>query len=444
MRPLTFIYLWALAVFSTPLTSPLAQAGDPRADVERAVELIGQGQHELARTYLEPALIDYRLNAGERSRAYYVRGYSYFEQGLYVSAYKDYNRALEFHPGNPVVLSAVAQMYLEGKGVEPDPLLGVAFLEQAAQAGHAPALLGLGVAYLRGVGVEQDMKTAREWLQRAAEAGLDTAMLYLGQSYRPPFAEPGDPEAARRWFDEAREAGAADALAHLGFLAAEGAEPDPDAARRYFEQGAEAGSALAQAKLGHMYLTGDGVPQDGNRALALLHQAAEQRHPSAYMGLAYAYENGTGVSADAEQARNWYERAARAGVPEAQLRVAHLAMRERNLEAQRQAGQWLAQAAAQNNVQALNDYAWLLATSPFDEVRNGQQALTLALQAVERDRNPSYLDTLAAAYAETGKFDRAVAVQREALAMVKAGEQRLEQELRSHLETFEAGQPWRE
>ncbi|HEX7037797.1 MAG TPA: hypothetical protein VF210_18645 [Pseudomonadales bacterium] len=439
MRRSTFIFLWALAA----LSSPAARAADPHEYIERAVELIEQGQHELARTYLEPALIDYRLNAGERSRAYYIRGYSYYAQGMYVSAYKDYNRALEFNAGNPVVLTAVAQMHLDGQGVEPDPLLGVAFLEQAANAEHAPAMLGLGVAYLRGFGVEQDIEAARQWLERAADAGLADAMLYLGQSYRPPFAEPGDPEAARRWFDKAREAGAADALAHLGFLAAAGAEPDPEAARSFFEQGAEAGSALAQAKLGHMYLTGDGVEKDTARALELFRQAAERQHPSAYMGLAYLYDSGTGVPRDAAQARTWYERAARAGVAEAQLRLAHMAMQQDTPAAQREAGRWLARAAAQNNVQALNDYAWLLATSPFDEVRNGQQALTLALQAVDRDRNPSYLDTLAAAYAETGKFDRAIAVQREALAMVK-GEAMLEKELRLHLEAFEEGRPWRE
>src|SRR5690606_26762134 len=139
MRRSTFIFLWALAV----LSSPAARAGDPHESVERAIELIEQGAYELARTYLEPALIDYRLNAAERSRAYYARGYSYYAQGMYVSAYKDYNRALEFHPGNPVVLTAVAQMHLGGQGVDPDPLLGVAFLEQAAEAGHAPAMLGL-------------------------------------------------------------------------------------------------------------------------------------------------------------------------------------------------------------------------------------------------------------------------------------------------------------
>ena len=441
MRLTLPLYVWALVAVSSP-----AMALDSRENIGRAVKLIEAGQHELARSYLEPALIDYRLNPGERSRAYYLRGYSFFDQGMYVSASQDYNRALEFNPANPVVLSVVAQMHLEGLGVERDPLLGVAFLEQAAQADHPPASLRLGVAYLRGMGVEQDVEAARKWLTDAADAGLAPAMVYLGQSYRAPFADPADPERAAEWFRKAEEAGAPDALAYLGFMAeeGEGGEADPEAARDYFQRAADAGSAVAQAKTGHMYLTGDGVEADPPRALKLFRQAAEQGHPTGYMGLAYLYDSGTAVEQDPAQALSWYEKAADAGVPEAQLRLAYLGIQQGDLPGQQQAGQWLSRAAAQDNVQALNDYAWLLATSPFAEVRNGQQAVTLALQAVDRRRTPAYLDTLAAAYAETGKFDRAVEVQQEALAMVKEGEAALAAELKSHLAAFEAGRPWRE
>ena len=442
MRLTLTCFVWAAVAVS----SPAALALDSRAYIERAVELIEAGEHELARAYLEPALIDFRLNAGERSRAYYLRGYSYFDQKLYVSASKDYNRALEFYPGNPAVLLALAQMHLEGLAVEHDPELGVAFLEQAAQADHPPASLRLGVAYLRGMGVEQDVEAAREWLTDAAEAGLSPAMLYLGQSYREPFADPPDPELAAEWFRKAEEAGEPDALAHLGFMAeeGEGGEADPDAARDYFRRAADAGSALGQAKVAHMYLTGDGVDADPALALELFRDAADQGHPTGYMGLAYLYDSGTAVEQDDAQALTWYERAAEAGVPEAQLRLAYLGMARGDLPGQQQAGKWLAEAAAQNNVQALNDYAWLLSTSPFAGIRNGQQAVTLALQAVNHNRNPAYLDTLAAAYAETGKFDRAVEIQQEALAMVEEGDAALTAELTSHLVAFQAGKPWRE
>lgn len=443
MRTLTLsFFIWAAALISTPA----ALALDSRANIERAVELIETGQHALARAYLEPALIDPRIGPGERSRAYYLRGYSFFAQQLFVSAVKDYNYALEFHPGNPVVQTALAQMHLEGLGVPASPRLAVMLLQEAAEAGHDPARVRLGIAYLRGTGVPKDIDAARHWLGESAEDGSAPAMTYLAQSYRDPFTDQPDPTEARRWLTRAAAGGEADALAYLGFMteAGEGGEADAAAALDYFRRAAEAGSAVAQAKLGHAYLTGEGVEEDASRALALFRQAADQGHPTGFMGLAYLYETGTEVEESRERALAWYERAALAGQVDAQLRLAYDGLRQNDLAGQQQASRWLARAAAQNHPQALNDYAWLLATSPFDRVRNGQQALTLALQAVDRRRVPAYLDTLAAAYAETGKFQQAVETQREALALVPEGNADLAAELETHLAAFEAGKPWRE
>lgn len=444
MRLTAVLCIGVLAAASSPAWG---LSFDSREYVERAAELVQEGRYELARNYLEPALIDYRLSPGERSRAYYLRGFSFYDQGMYVSAAQDYNRALEFNPGNAVVLTAMAHLHANGLGVEADPKLAVSFFEQAARAEHPPAYLNLGIAYLRGMGVEQNLETAREWLHKAADADLPAAMLYLAQSYRAPLADPPDPAEAQRWYQRAADAGESDALAYLGFMAENGeaGEPDADAARDYFTRAAEAGSAVAQAKLGHLYLTGDdGVAADPAKALAWFRKAADQGHPTGFMGLAYFYDSGTVVDQDPEQAHEWYQHAAEAGMVDAQLRLAYSALGQGDLEGQTEAGAWFARAAAQDNPQALNDYAWLLATSSFDGVRNGTQAVTLALQAVERHRSPSYLDTLAAAYAETGKYDRAVATQEEALTLVPEGEAALAAELNRHLEAFQAGQPWRE
>lgn len=62
------------------------------------------------------------------------------------------------------------------------------------------------------------------------------------------------------------------------------------------------------------------------------------------------------------------------------------------------------------NPAVLNDLAWFLATAGEPELRNGKEAVQLATQAVKLtdSRQPLFIGTLAAAYAEAGQFDSAV------------------------------------
>jgi Flp pilus assembly protein TadD len=70
----------------------------------------------------------------------------------------------------------------------------------------------------------------------------------------------------------------------------------------------------------------------------------------------------------------------------------------------------------------LDEIAWLLATYPDSESRDGTEAVRLAERACAlTDRSvPAFLATLAAAYAETGDFSHAVAVGEEALTRAQS------------------------
>lgn len=93
----------------------------------------------------------------------------------------------------------------------------------------------------------------------------------------------------------------------------------------------------------------------------------------------------------------------------------------------------------------LNNLAWLLATSPDDELRDGKRAIELATKACEETKweEAHIISTLAAAYAETGDFENARKFSKRA---VEAGAETDEvtDQLEAELASYEAGKPWRE
>ncbi len=94
----------------------------------------------------------------------------------------------------------------------------------------------------------------------------------------------------------------------------------------------------------------------------------------------------------------------------------------------------------------LNNYSWILATSPDDSVRNGAKALELGQKAAEKTnfRESYILSTLAAAYAETGDFDKAREWSEKSVQLAeKKRDDRLD-ELKQETESYRKNEPWRE
>ena len=89
----------------------------------------------------------------------------------------------------------------------------------------------------------------------------------------------------------------------------------------------------------------------------------------------------------------------------------------------------------------LNNLAWVLATSPDDEVRDGKRAVDVATKACEvtEYKQAHILSTLAAAFAEIGDFDKAVEWSTKA---VEADPQ--EEQLANELASYKQKKPWRE
>jgi tetratricopeptide (TPR) repeat protein len=96
--------------------------------------------------------------------------------------------------------------------------------------------------------------------------------------------------------------------------------------------------------------------------------------------------------------------------------------------------------------QLATSLAWALATDEDDGLRNGTEAVRLALEACEATQygDPAVLDVLAAAYAEAGQFEEAVTTERRALELAQATRQtQPTQAYEKRLDLYKSGRPFR-
>jgi protein O-mannosyl-transferase len=100
-----------------------------------------------------------------------------------------------------------------------------------------------------------------------------------------------------------------------------------------------------------------------------------------------------------------------------------------------------------NEPEALKNMAWIMATCPDAGIRNGVKAIELAERAnqLTDDRNPIMLVTLAAAYAEAGRFSEAVTTAEKALVIANdSGNVALAEAARAHIALYRSGKPVRD
>jgi tetratricopeptide (TPR) repeat protein len=100
-----------------------------------------------------------------------------------------------------------------------------------------------------------------------------------------------------------------------------------------------------------------------------------------------------------------------------------------------------------DNGNAMNNLAWVFATSPDASVRRGSEAVRLAERAlsVSGNRIPLVFRTLAAAYAESGRFAEALQAAQRGLELAQSqGNSALAAELQTTIALYQAGTPLRD
>jgi len=96
-------------------------------------------------------------------------------------------------------------------------------------------------------------------------------------------------------------------------------------------------------------------------------------------------------------------------------------------------------------IEVFNNMAWIMATSPDERLRDGRRAVTYAEKAVGSTPDINFLDTLAAAYAESGRFDEAIAIENRIISLLASARQT--DQIAMHVKRmnlYEEGRPYRE
>lgn len=195
-------------------------------------------------------------------------GFAYLD-GFGAAADREHGlRQLEPFHDHKEVLYDLGLRHFEGCAAIPrDPRAGLEWLERAARAGEARAILFLGVCRWNGDGVEQDRGQAVELYLRAARLRDDHAWYNLGLAY-----EQG-----------------------------EGVPRDLERARRCLSRAARLGNGRAACALAEGYLA-SGREEDDRRALGLLAPAVAEEDPDALFLAAECARDGRGRAADLKDA----------------------------------------------------------------------------------------------------------------------------------------------
>lgn len=254
--------------------------------------------------------------------------------------------------GNPAAMTALGEIFFDGRGVTKDEFQAAGWFRQAAEKGMAPAQARLGWMLWKGRGVRRDTAEADVWLRRAVAQGdaagqqtlidllkedkdrertLDAQALSarfraaaLRRTLRSPLPAPSISDRPRtfsggmeeaKWYFRAAEKGEPKALRNLGlmYLAGESVKRDDAEGFRRLSAAAEKKDVEAQWAVGVLLLEGRGTAKDDALAAVWLGKAATAGDVLARRALGWMMETGRGGSAKPKDAVRLYKQAADAG-----------------------------------------------------------------------------------------------------------------------------------
>ena len=182
--------------------------------------------------------------------------------------------------------------------------------------------------------------------------------------------------------------------------------------------------------------------KDNINPYKLFLQAAMQGDPEAQykIGLCLNYEIRCEI--DLDKSKQWLTLAANNGYEKAKLKLAVVLSKGNTVEAHKQALIYMEE-VKEKDLYSEYMYAWMLVTSPYEEISNPQKAIDI----INTAENILYVDQVtireikAAAYAALGNFEDAINYQTEALELAEENGFSLET-IKEHLEAYQNNSKW--
>lgn len=295
---------------------------------ERGARMYNSKMFSYAKDYLEPAAKNGHAGAQFMMGEMTWNGWG-MEEDEEKAAYWYAEAAKQGHAAAQYKLGF---LYYLGNGVKKDYGEAIRWYELAAKGGNLEAAYNLGELYEKGRGCAEDMDKAIEYWKIAAEQGHESSLVALGDAYR----DRGEKEEALKWFRIAEEKGnyyASQCISEMGEL------------------------DVYQKRWAYAEKDPDGAYQKG---------------------LAYAEDN------DYEEAYHWIYVAAEKGCVDARFELAqwYYNGKAKDGKSPGMAAYCMKIAAENGHVQAMYEYAWMLATG-YGVEQDLDEAETWAERAVE-------------------------------------------------------------